>query len=377
MNNQKLIMESWRSFLLEDVRNQESGILTGAYMQIIMNSIKDLIKKSKDENSAKGAQDLVIKGAKLEEDSDNKVVYDVTKLIKNYIKNSSVTKKNFLFFKSNKSKVLKSLKTFKLSIESKSGENFLVSATGGSYHPSESFTIKIGVQGFIDPFNLKKTFSWVNDFKEAMMDVTQHELEHASQKKSDIKDQSASSVIALLGRATREKVKKNPNAIKSFKTKVFDLLFGESEKSEKSKNYQNLLDNLQDEINFFNGDLGAKLKDEEVTKVLTYFIQPIELEAYTVGFVRRAKVIVDRKIKEKYLSSASGKKNWTEMPKEKRLQIKNKMTNEHFNAIIDLHKDKLMKAVFGKAYSNVFEPVIEKSIEEMKDIARNRFGSIK
>lgn len=376
MNNHKLIMEGWRDFLLEDVRNQEAGILAGAYMQLVFNSVKELIKKSKEESSAKSAEDLVIKGDKLE-DSGNKVVYDVTKLIKNYINNSSVTKKNFLFFKSNKSEVLKRLKTFKLSIERKSGENFLVSVAGGSYNTDEKFNVSIRVEGFIDPFNLKKTFSWVKKFKENIMEVTQHELEHASQKKSDIEDQTTSSAIALLDRDAQEKLKKNPNAIESFKTNVLDLLFGEPEKSEKSKNYQNLLDNLQDEINFFNGSLGVDLKDEQVTKVLTYFIKPIELEAYTVGFVRRTKVMVDRDIKEKYLSSASDKADWTKMPKEKRLQIKNKMINEYFNVIIDMHKDRLMEAISGKAYSDVFGPLIEKSIEEMKEIARNRFGAIK
>lgn len=377
MSNQKSIMESWRSFLLEDARNQESGILTGAYMQLVMNSVKELIKKSKEENSAKSADDLVIKGAKLENDSGAEVIYDVSKLIKKYIKNSSVMKKNKFFFKSNKSKVLKSLKTYKLLVEKESGEDFSVRVIGGEYHHSGSFTIKIEVRGFVNPFDLKKSFSWVTDFKERLMEATQHELEHASQKKSDFKSQLSDSGIALLSPKTRKEIEKNPKAMKTLKTRVLDLLFGEPEKSQKTKDYKDLLDKIQEEIDWYNGQVVADIKDEEVIKVLTYYIQPIELEAYTVGFVRLTKVIVDRKIKEKYLSSPNDKKNWVGMPKDKRLQIKNKMRNDYFNAIISMHKDLLMKSVSGKAYSNVFEPLIEKSIEEMKEIAKNRFGFIK
>jgi hypothetical protein len=320
--NQKLIMEGWRSFLLEDARNQEAGILTGAYMRVMTNAVSSAYEFSKETRKPSSLLSISAELGAVDRD------------IKSYIDKSSA--KN--------SKFLDAISSFNLIVETKEGKTpFMIAITSGSFNvKNKMFNVEITISGELNTDHLKNNMSWINKTKLGLQELCQHELEHVAQVLSgrNIAADLESSNIAS-GNDTRGLVQK-----------IKDFFF----KPKNESGFKKQLDGAKQIIDQLN-----KSNKKGAVGIITYYTQPAEIEAYAVGFVRKAKISAANIIKQD-----KSKKS-----------VKNKLVQEEFFKLFDNHTRYLLNIVDGDISDENTEELkkyIEKISDEMMNYAYDRYG---
>lgn len=325
MSSQRVIMESWRSFLLEDARNQEAGILTGAFMKILVDIVKSATVFAKETNTSVNLETMSLELAGIDEN------------VKSYIKKSG----------GKKSKFLNEIESFNVKTEVKdSNKPFAFTIVGGGFNAeSKRLNINISLSGKIDPNNVGNNMKWVDKAKLSLQELSQHELEHIAQKLSgkNIAADTTSGNIAA-GRDSRELIQK-----------LKDFLFKPTNKSEFAKK----LKNAKKIINYLN-----KNNEEGAVDILTYYSQPAEMEAYVVGFVRRAKISASNIIKKD--------------PSKK--SVKNELVQGEFFELFDNHIENMLNSIknyLPEEYKNELAKYVENISNTMVDYAIERYGFLR
>lgn len=320
--NHKLIIENWRSFLLEDARNQEAGILTGAYMRVMTNAVSSAYEFSKETREPSSLLSISAELGAVDRD------------IKSYIDKSSA--KN--------SKFLDAISSFNLIVETKEGKTpFMIAITSGSFNvKNKMFNVEITISGELNTDHLKNNMSWINKTKLGLQELCQHELEHVAQVLSgrNIAADLESSNIAS-GNDTRGLVQK-----------IKDFFF----KPKNESGFKKQLDGAKQIIDQLN-----KSNKKGAVGIITYYTQPAEIEAYAVGFVRKAKISAANIIKQD-----KSKKS-----------VKNKLVQEEFFKLFDNHTRYLLNIVDGDISDENTEELkkyIEKISDEMMNYAFDRYG---
>jgi len=271
MSKQRLIIENWESFLLENARNQETGIIVAGYMRLFINTIKNIFK---DPLSSEMGVTLSTISTELSGDI-------IDKTIKDYINKSDA--KN--------SKFIKKIKKFNLEIKigneedpaTKKAVPFMIRPSGGSWIVENGiFNIKIRLDGKFDTSVLKNNFKYIENLKTKLQEFVQHELEHVAQ---GLKGDPVLQNIRA-GDIASGKTKKDERLVK----KLYDLFF-----KPKSTEFEKTLEEAKDILSYLNKKYG---NENEVADIITYYLQPAEIEAYTVGFMRNTKLTVQKAIRK-------------------------------------------------------------------------------
>ena len=268
-------MESWRSFLLEDARNQETGIISAGYMRLFINTIKKIF-----EDPLSSEMGVSISTVSTELSGD---VIDET--IKGYINKSGA--KN--------SKFIKRIKKFSLQTENGKEEEydpaleemvpvpFMLRPFGGFWNSEKGiFNIKVRIDGKFDTEVLKNNFIYIKNLKSDLQKFVQHEIEHVAQ---DLRGDPMQQNIEA-GDIASGKTKKDERVVR----KLYDLFF-----KPKPTDFEKKLDEAKDILNYLNSKYGS---ENDATKIITYYLQPAEIEAYTAGFMRNVKLTVQNAIRK-------------------------------------------------------------------------------
>ena len=386
MNNHKLIMEGWRQFLNEDAGNQESGILTGAILQYFTDIVREMMQDKRVVNAGKrpyppnkesytkikktmpGYDDFV----KLADPESDRFEIHMNK----YIDKSSVTKRYFKIFKS-RSSLLKKLKTFKLEITRRNtaSSKFRITNAGGSVSTNlTEFTVKIDVSGFIEPWHTEDNFAWMKNYKHSLQGMTQHEVEHLAQgKRGEPMQDILNMVHVARGGALRTK---DPlHLLASF---IMDIVFQKDDtkahKERVLKRWEKWLKGMQYIID---DEKGHWDNETVVSKIITYYTQEIEQQAYAVGYVRAAKSRTESELRTRLKNDPKFKKEWFSMSKEERKKWKSTENSENFSGRVDTKMSYLRNKVRGKQHEKELLRVIYELEVIIKDYAFRRFGSIK
>jgi len=323
--NQKLIMEGWRSFLAEDARNQEAGILTAAFMKVLTNITRSSYDFSKKTNTSVSLESVAMELAAVEQD------------IKNYIKKSGAKK----------SKFLNTIQNFNVETKVKdSNKPFAFTITGGGINgETKNFTIKITISGKFDSSSIGNNMRWVDRAKLSLQELSQHELEHIAQGLSG-------------GNVTSDAISGNIAGGKDSRTlmgKIKDFLFKPKNKSEFAKQ----LKDAKDTINYLN-----KNSKKGAVEIITYYTQPAEIEAYTVGMVRRAKISASNMIKQD----------------NSKRSVKNELIQDEFFKLFDNHTNSMLNTIDSNLqdeYKEDLKKYVEQISDKMIDYAFERYGFLR
>lgn len=313
-------MEGWRSFILErQARQEESSVLTGAYLQLIFTTIKKTISENNEYKIETTLDELNIK---LSAYCDS--------FIREYISKTQTKDSNFLAAIKTYSLDVKILKTEK--------DKLVVVSNGGSFNPEhKSFNIKLKISGKINNKEIGKNFiDWPQILKYQFSEITQHELEHVDQ---DLKGKEI------------EKDKKEANDSKSqgFIDKAKRFIFGFISSKEDNE-FEKHLKNVQNIIDHF-----ATEENEGIVDILTYNIQQAEIEAYAVGWMRKAK----------FMSQQINKKN---RQKNKDQYQKFKI----FDKIVEQQIQNFFKMIDGQKFQLELEEIVREIYNKTIDFMLTR-----
>lgn len=380
-------MEGWRQFLSEDVGNQESGILTGGILQYFTNIIRKMMEDKRVANAAKQPYPpnkeayTKIKKTMPGYDDFMKLAEPETMLfarhMNKYINKSSSTKRYFKIFKS-RSTLFKKLKSFKLEVTqaNRRSSRFYIGSTGGSMSiDGTELTIKIEVSGFIEPWYTKDNFSWMKDFKHVIQGVTQHEVEHIAQglRGEPMQDVLNMSFVAIGGKLSD----RSKDPFELLASLIIDIAFQKDDTKERKervlKRWEKWLKAMQYVID---SQKGKADKETVVSKIITYYSQEIEQQAYAVGFVRTAKSITAATLKNQLKDDYKFKKKWNSMSKQDRQVWRSNENTKNFVNQVDNKMSYLKRKSKGQKYETQLLNTIYQLDVIIKDYAARRFGGI-
>ena len=331
MNNHKLIMEGWRSFIVErQARQEESSVLTGAYLQFIFTTIKKTISENNKIGMETDLNDLEIK-----------LSAGCNSFIREYISKTQTKDSKFLAAIKFYSVDVKILKTEK--------DKLVVVSNGGSFSTEhKSFNIKLKISGKINNKEIGKNFiDWPPILKIRLSEFTQHELEHVDQ---DMKGKEIEKDIKSA------KNSKSQGLIDKAKRFIFGFISAEedSEFEKHLRDVQNIIDHFATEEN------------EGIVDILTYNIQQAEIEAYAVGWMRKAK----------FMSQEMNKKNKQrsrdQYQKFKIFDVIVEDQIEYFFKLINGQKfEKELEEIVGKIYNKTIDFMITRNHEYKKFKEKN------
>lgn len=334
MNNQKLIMESWRLFLIEDARNQETGVIAAGYMRLFTNTIKKIFE---DPVSSEMGVNISTISTELSGD-----VIDET--IRGYIEKSGA--KN--------SKFINRIKKFSLQTQdgnekdpaTKQDVPLMIRPFGGFWNSEKGiFNIKVRIDGKFDTKVLKNNFKYIENLKSKLQEFIQHEIEHVAQ---DLRGDPMQQNIKA-GDIASGKTKKDERVVR----KLYDLFF-----KPKATDFEKKLDEAKDVLNYLNNKYGS---ENNATKIITYYLQPAEIEAYTAGFMRSVKLTVQNAIRKGTVEKSQKSKL------EKELFLKK--IRDHIKQLESGFDD---STLFNSELKNYVDDVHKKMIEH----AYERYGSM-
>lgn len=237
------------------------------------------------------------------------------------------------------SKYLKLIKNYKLTFKQLSGGNkdkFVLESTGAGWMPDRQ-TLKIDFEHTIgwdktsevDAKNRSRihtvvrknsvnyNLSVLNNIKTTLQENIRHELEHVLQ---DTKGSGFSKTLDRYDKIIKEKdpskrlemiiKEKDPtkklemlnSTTKSIGKKITDFFYDlitkkEEEKPVEKESYKQEYDKiLKESVEDFKKLLKGYFASTEAQKYILYYLQPIEVEAYAVGFTRKATLLADKEL---------------------------------------------------------------------------------
>tara|TARA_A100001515_G_scaffold134642_1_gene124925 strand:+ start:1291 stop:2436 length:1146 start_codon:yes stop_codon:yes gene_type:complete len=221
------------------------------------------------------------------------------------------------------SKYLKLIKNYKLTFKELSGGNknkFVLKSPGAGWMPGKQ-TLKIDfehtigwdktsekqIKGSDNKRSVNNNLGVLNKIKITLQENVRHEIEHSLQ---NIKGSGFDKTIDLYDKIIKEKdpskrLKMLNNTTKSIGKKITDFFYNLVTKKEK-ESYKEQYDKiLKESVEDFKKLLKAYSASTEAQKYVLYYLQPVEIEAYAVGFTRKATLLAD---KELVILRKSGKK---------------------------------------------------------------------
>lgn len=201
----------------------------------------------------------------------------------------------------------------------------LVSATGGSWDDAaKQLNLYLTITDVFYPSNKEETYyGWIGQLMPKLKSTIQHELEHTSQE-SDRDGTFDTEFDKILHKYnleigyefnTKEKILRATKGLMEATFVWFQeniLRKKDLEKSEYSKVYNQALVDFADDLKVFRELTPDNIRDDEL---ILYYLQPIEIEAYVVGFYREARErIKDREWVKKNIQ------NWEQKSPRKRLR---------------------------------------------------------
>jgi hypothetical protein len=311
----KLLLENWRKYLLQEARgDRETSAIATEVVRTIANHFKDAIAKK---------QSSMFEYFDLE--TYLSIPLEIEKLKSPDIDRSGIV-----------SKIEKLILNIQIDVQHK--RKRAVEFGGGAFnHKTKTLIIDAVYVDKIDLNDRDYIFGWIKEMTPILKGLIQHELEHGVQagaedgalQRSDI-EKTMDRYSLELGRFnTKEKI---VHHAKSFMEAIFNFFQSNNLSSEAGEQYARAISEFSDDLKVFRELTPDSVADDQL---VLYYLQPIEIEAYSVGFYREARELIKNK---DWLNS--NVKDWENKSPRQRLQ-------GAFDRVLTKYTDWLIKPIIN------------------------------
>ena len=281
----KLIFENWRNYLEEAKGDRETSAIA---REVILR-----LKKVIDAAVKSGAADL-------QEFSLTTPVPGFEERGTQFISILDIESLKKQQQQSQKSQILSHIDKIAIVLEfvSSDTQNIKAQSSGASWNPRDNI-LQIGPIKFggILSKNNKSLYGWVEEFNIEVNNLIKHELEHAYQDEKDddnLKDLLKSYSYEMGNLDTPQKIKFLMSRWgKRLLNGVISVFHSKPKTS--SEDYREVINQYADELKMFRKITPDDVKDD---KLILYYFQDLEIEAYAVGFYRQARLKTKKDLKK-------------------------------------------------------------------------------
>ena len=335
----KLILENWREYTLQEARgDRETSAIAKELVKTIANHFKGAI--AKNQRSMMEYFDL---------ESQISIPFTLEKLKSPDIDRSGLIAK---------------IEKLILNIEIRSKMPVAVQFSGAGYTPStKTLNINAVYTDEIDPDDRDYIFGWIKTEVPKLKGLIQHELEHGVQatakkgtlQRSDIEKTLDRYNLELGNLDTKEKI---VHHAKSFMEAIFNHFQSNNLSSQPGEQYAAAISEFSQDLKVFRSLTPDSVADDEL---VLYYLQPIEIEAYAVGFYREARELIKNK---DWLSS--NVKDWENKSPRQRLQ-------DTFDTILTKYVKGLVQPIINTGLQARTDNIIAAFFEKVLNYSHKRF----